>query len=92
MQLFNKPLSATHLFVRTSAKLLQSCPTFYDTMDHNPPGFSVHGILRQEFWSWLLCPPPRDLPNPGTEPASLTSPALAGRFFTTSAPWEAPFL
>ena len=28
-------------------------------------------------------PPPRDLPNPGVEPASLVSPALAGRFFTT---------
>ena len=29
------------------------------------------------------------LPNPGIEPTSLTSPALAGGFFTTSATWEA---
>ena len=29
------------------------------------------------------------LPGPGIEPASLASPALAGRFFTTSASWEA---
>ena len=29
--------------------------------------------------------------NPGTEPASLTSPALAGRFFTTSATWETQY-
>ena len=29
--------------------------------------------------------PPGDLPQPGTESASLTSPALAGGFFTTSA-------
>ena len=35
-------------------------------------------------------PLPRDLPNPGAEPASLMSPALAGRFFTPSATWEAP--
>ena len=28
-------------------------------------------------------------PDPGIEPASITSPALAGRFFTTSASWEA---
>ena len=35
-------------------------------------------------------PPPRDLPNPGIEPTSLTSPALASRFFITSATWEAP--
>ena len=31
-----------------------------------------------------------NLPNPGVQPASLMSPALAGRFFTTSAIWEAP--
>ena len=34
-------------------------------------------------------PSPGDLPNPGTEPVSLKSPALAGGFFTTSATWEA---
>ena len=33
-------------------------------------------------------PPPGDLPHPGTEPTSLTSPALAGGFFTTSTTWE----
>ena len=35
---------------------------------------------RQEYWSRLPFPPPEDLPDPGIEP---TSPALAGRFFTT---------
>ena len=44
---------------------------------------------RQEYWSGLSCPPPGNLSKPGIEPASLTSPALAGRFFTTSATWEA---
>ena len=43
---------------------------------------------RQEDWSGLPCPLSGDLPNPGTEPMSLISPALAGRFFTTSATWE----
>ena len=33
---------------------------------------------RQEYWSGLSCPPPGDLPNPGIEPQSLTSPALGG--------------
>ena len=32
----------------------------------------------------------KDLPDPGIEPSSLESPALAGGFFTTSATWEAP--
>ena len=44
---------------------------------------------RQEYWSRLPFPPPGDLPDPAIEPLSLMSPALAGRFFTTSAPWEA---
>jgi len=47
------------------------------------------GFSRQEYWSGLPCPLPGDLPNPGVEPASLISPALAGRFFITSATWEA---
>ena len=28
------------------------------------------GFSRQEYWSGLSCPPPGDLPDPGTEPAS----------------------
>ena len=51
----------------------------------SPPGSSVHGILQQEYWSGLPCPPPGDIHNPGIEPSSFMSPALAGRFFTT---WE----
>ena len=50
------------------------------------------GFSRQEYWSGLSCPPPRDLSNPVIKPApvmSLRSPALAGRFFTTTAAWEA---
>ena len=43
------------------------------------------GFSRQEYLSGLLCPRPGDLPDPSIEPLSLTSPALAGRFFTTSA-------
>ena len=47
------------------------------------------GFFRQEYWSGLPFPPPGDLPEPEIEPAPLTSPALAGRLFTTSTPWEA---
>ena len=39
------------------------------------------GYSRQEYWSGLPSPPPRDLPNPRIEPK------LAGRFFTTSTTW-----
>ena len=66
----------------------QSCLTLCYFIDCSPPGSSGHGFSRQEYWSGFLCPPPRDLPDPGIEPVSLMSPALAGGFFTTSATWE----
>ena len=46
------------------------------------------GFSRQEYCSGLSCPPLGNLPNPGIEPTSLASPALAGRFFTTVDTWE----
>ena len=47
------------------------------------------GFSRQAYWGGLPHPPPGDLPNPAIEPTSLTSLALAGGCFTTSATWEA---
>ena len=41
------------------------------------------GFSRQEYCSGLSFPTPGDLPDPGIKPASLSSPALAGRFLTT---------
>ena len=41
------------------------------------------GFSRQEYWSGLPFPSPRDLPDPGIRAAS---PALAGGFFTTEPP------
>ena len=34
------------------------------------------GFPRQEYWSGLSCPPPRDLPNLGIEPRFPVAPAL----------------
>ena len=48
------------------------------------------GFFRQEHWSELPFPPPGDLPDPGVQPTSLMSPALAGGFFASSATWEGP--
>ena len=48
---------------------------------------------RQEYWRELQFPSPGDLPNPGIEPGSLMSLALAGGFFTTNTgPGCGPFL
>ena len=46
---------------------------------------------RQEYWSGLPCTLPGGQPNPGIEPETLMSPALAGEFLTTSATWEAQY-
>ena len=47
-------------------------PTLCDPMDCSPPGFSVHGLPRPEYWSGLSFPSPEDLPNPGIKPRSPT--------------------
>ena len=59
-------------------------------MDGSLPGSLSMGFSRQEYWSGLPCPPPWYLADPRIEPVSLNSPALAGRFFTTSTTREAP--
>ena len=62
----------------------QLCLTLYDPIDpracQDPPSME---FFRQEYWSKLPFPSPRDLPNPGIEPMS---PALAGGFFITELP------
>ena len=66
---------------------VQLCATPW-TVAHQAP--LPMGFSRQEYWNGLPCSPPGDLPVPGIEPMSLTSPALAGEFFATNANWETP--
>ena len=54
------------------------------TVSHQAP-LSM-GFTRQEYWSGLPFPTPEDLPDPGTGPESLASPAWADRFFTNAPP------
>ena len=69
----------------------QLCLTLGSPMDCSTPGSSLPTeFSRQEYWRGVPFPTPRDLPVPGMEAVSLASPAMAGRSFTTSAPWEAP--
>ena len=52
-------------------------------MDYSPPGSSVHGIPQARILEWVAIPLSKSLPDPGIELESLTSPALAGKFFVT---------
>ena len=66
------------------AKSPQSYLTLFDPMDCSPSAPWFIEFSRQEYWSGLPCPLPGDLPDPGIEPESLMSPALADGFFTTN--------
>ena len=57
--------------------------SFVISMDCNPPSSSVHGVSQARILGGLPLPSPGHLPDSGTE---LTSPALAGGFFTTEPP------
>ena len=67
----------------------QLCPILCGPTDYSPPGSSAHGIFQDRILEGVPFPVPGYLPNPGIEPESLVSPALTGRFFTTSTTWEA---
>ena len=60
---------------------VQLCATLWTIACQAPLSM---GFPRQEYWSGLPWPPPGHLLDPGIEPASLMSPAMAGGFFTMS--------
>ena len=76
-------MSSDTQIVLSSVQLLSHVRLFATkrTVAHQAP-LSME-LSRQEYWSGLPCPPPKDLPNLGFKPESLESPALAGGFFTT---------
>ena len=66
------------------SSVTQLCLTLCKPMDCSLPGSSIYGILQARI---VPFPSPGDLPNPGIKQ---TSPALAGRFFTTERPGKYP--
>ena len=56
------------LSLLASAAAVQSF--LWDPMGCSPPDSSSMEFSKQEYWSGLPCPPPRDLPDPGIEPRS----------------------
>ena len=54
----------------TEVKVAQLCPTLCNPKDCSPPGSSVLGFPRQEYWSGLPCPSPGDVSNPEIDPRS----------------------
>ena len=77
-------------YVCVRARSPLSCLTLCNSMDCSPPGSSIPGILQARILEWVAMPSSRGSSWPRDESTSLTSPALRGEFFTTSATWEAP--
>ena len=76
-------------YVCVKAKLLQSCPALWDSMDHRPPVSSAQGILQTRILEWVSMPSFSGSSQPRVETTSLMPPTLSGGFFTTSATREA---
>ena len=68
------------------SSVAQSCLTLCTSMDYSLPGSLSMGFSRQEYWSGLLFPTPRDLPDQGIEPMDTAALALADRFFIIELP------
>ena len=75
----------------------QSCPILCNPVDCSRTGSSVHWILQARTLELVAIPfsrgssRPRDLPDPGIEPTTLASPALAGRDLINISAWDAHF-
>ena len=62
-----------------------SCLTLCNPTDCSPPGSSVHGILQARILELGAVPTPRG--SSQHQAPTLTSPALAGGFFTSTVPF-----
>ena len=71
---------------KVKVKSLRLFVTLWTVACHAPLSM---GFSRQEYWNGMPSPQLEDLPHPGIEPMSLTSPALASGLFTTRATRDA---
>ena len=64
------------------AKLFQSRPTLWDSIDSSPPGSSVHGILQARTLEWTAMPSFRGSSWPRNRTCISCDSCIAGRFST----------
>ena len=76
-------------YVWVCAKSLQSCLTLCDTMDHSPPGSSVHGILQARILEWVGTPSSRGSSRPTDWTHASYVSCIGRQVLTTGATWEA---
>ena len=81
-QINEKKTTVANKLIKTICLVAQLYLTLCGLMICSPPASCVHGIFQARIR--LPFPTLGDLPDPGIEPTSLGSPALVGRFFTTT--------
>ena len=86
---FYDPTDVGNLISQCVCVCAQSCPTLCGLMNGSPPGSSVHGIFQARILDWGAISYSRGLPQSRNGTHISWDPSLAGRFFTTSAIWEA---
>ena len=85
----NAATTATiYTYTCVCAKSLQLCLTLCNPRDCSSLGSSVHGILQARILEWEAIPFSRGSSRPRDRAQSLMSPALVGRFFTSSTTWD----
>ena len=68
---------------------VQSCPALCNPMNYSPAGSSVHGISQARIQEWVAVSFSRGTSQSRDQTQVSCVSALAGRFFTTGATWEA---
>ena len=70
----------------------QLCPALCDPTHDSLPGSSDDGILQARILEKGAISSSRDLHDPGIQPSSLVSPAMATEFVTARATWRALYI
>ena len=68
------------------AKLLQSCSTLCDPVEHSLPGSSLHGTIQARILEWVAMPSSRGSSWPRDQPRDSCGSCISGRFFTIKPP------
>ena len=86
------PFTRSHITLTLQVCVLpQSCLTCCNPMDRSLPGSSVQGILQARILEWVVMPSSMGSSRPRYQ-TCISYVSCIGKFFTTSANWEAQYL
>ena len=78
-----------HSDTASARSVTQSCLIRRDSIDCSSPGSAVHGTVQARILEWVAKPSSRGPSRPRDRTQVCYVSCIAGKFFTTSATWEA---